>query len=200
MRLFDIRHSSRNAYYALRLTGSLFHSSTVKFASCAVNQAPCRYKDMKLLAAFVIAIALSTTVGARTPRSAPRSERRDTAATQRKVACPSCERNSQGRIRRSSAARREFQREHPCPSTGSTAGPCPGYVVDHIVPLKRGGADDPSNMQWQGIAEATAKDRSEYARRSRIRKRMLALCSPRSIPRRSFNGYVRPFTSSTGKG
>jgi hypothetical protein len=29
------------------------------------------------------------------------------------------------------------------------------------VPLKRGGADDPSNMQWQGTAEAKAKDRIE---------------------------------------
>ena len=34
-----------------------------------------------------------------------------------------------------------------------------GYVVDHIVPLKRDGADDPSNMQWQGKVEAKAKDR-----------------------------------------
>jgi len=50
---------------------------------------------------------------------------------------------------------------HPCPSTGSTAGHCPGYVVDHIVPLKRGGADSPENMQWQTAAEAKAKDRVE---------------------------------------
>jgi hypothetical protein len=34
-------------------------------------------------------------------------------------------------------------------------------VIDHIVPLKRGGADNPENMQWQTKAEASAKDRWE---------------------------------------
>jgi hypothetical protein len=29
-----------------------------------------------------------------------------------------------------------------------------GYVVDHIVPLECGGADAPSNMQWQTVREA----------------------------------------------
>jgi hypothetical protein len=33
--------------------------------------------------------------------------------------------------------------------------------VDHVVPLACGGADAPSNMQWQTIAEAKAKDRKE---------------------------------------
>ena len=36
-----------------------------------------------------------------------------------------------------------------------------GYVTDHIVPLACGGADAPSNMQWQTIEEAKAKDRVE---------------------------------------
>lgn len=40
-------------------------------------------------------------------------------------------------------------------------GRCPGYVVDHIVPLMRGGTDSPENMQWQTRAEANAKDRVE---------------------------------------
>jgi len=35
------------------------------------------------------------------------------------------------------------------------------YVVDHIKPLACGGADDPSNMQWQTVAAARAKDRTE---------------------------------------
>jgi hypothetical protein len=37
----------------------------------------------------------------------------------------------------------------------------PGYVIDHIRPLACGGADDPSNVQWQTVAAAKAKDRVE---------------------------------------
>ena len=36
-----------------------------------------------------------------------------------------------------------------------------GYVIDHIVPLACGGADVPSNMQWQTVAAAKAKDKVE---------------------------------------
>ena len=75
--------------------------------------------------------------------------------------CASCERDSNGRIARNSSARAAFQASHPCPSTSKTSGACPGYVVDHVVPLKRGGPDQPSNMQWQTEADAKAKDRVE---------------------------------------
>jgi hypothetical protein len=75
--------------------------------------------------------------------------------------CTTCARDSRGHIRRNPAARREFMKEHPCPSTGKTSGRCPGYVVDHVKALKHGGADEPSNMQWQTKAEAKAKDKWE---------------------------------------
>ena len=55
----------------------------------------------------------------------------------------------------------QFQHQHPCPSTGKTTGACPGYVRDHTVPLCKGRADSASNMQWQTIAQAKAKDRWE---------------------------------------
>ncbi len=52
-----------------------------------------------------------------------------------------------------------FKRHNPCPSTGERGGKCPGYVIDHIHPLCAGGADNhKTNMQWQTVEEAKAKD------------------------------------------
>lgn len=63
--------------------------------------------------------------------------------------------------KRSTAAKDEFKRGHPCPATGNREGPCPGYVIDHITPLACGGADAPSNMQWQSVGEGRGKDKWE---------------------------------------
>jgi hypothetical protein len=76
-------------------------------------------------------------------------------------AAASVPRDAHGKIQRSAQAKDDFKRSHPCPSTGKSSGRCPGYVVDHITPLKRGGADAPGNMQWQTIEEAKIKDRWE---------------------------------------
>ncbi len=78
---------------------------------------------------------------------------------------PACviKRDADGRIHRSERVRRNFQRLHPCPSTGRTAGACPGYVKDHVVPLCACGADSVANMQWQTVADSKAKDRLERA-------------------------------------
>jgi hypothetical protein len=62
---------------------------------------------------------------------------------------------------RDPAQRAAFMHQYPCPSTGKTKGRCPGYVVDHVKPLCAGGADRPSNMQWQTREEAKNKDRME---------------------------------------
>ena len=70
--------------------------------------------------------------------------------------CYSCERTPSGRIRRNLAARRAFIRQHPCPAT---SWPCGTYVIDHIVPLKRGGTDVQSNVQSQNVEDARAKYR-----------------------------------------
>jgi hypothetical protein len=64
-------------------------------------------------------------------------------------------RGHHSRIHRSESAKRDFER-----MTGYPHGR-PGYVVDHIVPLACGGADAPSNMQWQTIAAGKAKDKWE---------------------------------------
>jgi hypothetical protein len=69
--------------------------------------------------------------------------------------CYSCARDSHGRIKRNERAKREFERTHPKPPG------CDPCVVDHIVPLKRGGVDVPSNMQWQTKSAARAKDKVE---------------------------------------
>ena len=62
---------------------------------------------------------------------------------------------------RSLEAKHEFKRSNPCPSIGKPSGACPGYVIDHVQALKHGGADAPSNMQWQTTSAAKGKDKVE---------------------------------------
>lgn len=69
--------------------------------------------------------------------------------------------SSPHKIKRSMSARDSFKYQSPCPANGKARGRCPGYIIDHIVPLACGGPDDPSNMQWQTTADAKAKDKWE---------------------------------------
>lgn len=62
---------------------------------------------------------------------------------------------------RSASAKHQFRKVNQCPTNPQTRGKCPGYVIDHIVPLCAGGADSPINMQWQTVHDAKVKDRDE---------------------------------------
>ena len=116
---------------------------------------------MKLLVCFILALA-SLTAADDPPQSGTWSRFGiATPTAESKTRCVSCVRDARGRIVRSAAARRQFQRDNPCPATGLTRGACPGYIVDHIVALKQGGRDEPGNMQWQTVEQAKAKDRAE---------------------------------------
>lgn len=54
-----------------------------------------------------------------------------------------------------------FKRQNPCPSTQGRRGACPGYQVDHVMPLCAGGADKTENMQWLSVVDHRAKTRQD---------------------------------------
>ncbi|HYC00384.1 MAG TPA: HNH endonuclease signature motif containing protein [Ramlibacter sp.] len=62
---------------------------------------------------------------------------------------------------RSPTIRAEFMRQQPCPSTGATRGPCPGWQVDHIEALVCGGRDELGNLQWLPVQQHKEKTRAE---------------------------------------
>jgi 5-methylcytosine-specific restriction endonuclease McrA len=62
---------------------------------------------------------------------------------------------------RSKAAPRAFVIQQACPSTGQHRLPCPGWQIDHIVPLKCGGMDNPINLQWLTVEDHKEKTKRE---------------------------------------
>lgn len=49
---------------------------------------------------------------------------------------------------RSSSVLAAYRRLHPCPVTGRSTGPCPGWAINHVIPLEKGGCDAVINLQW----------------------------------------------------
>ena len=66
-----------------------------------------------------------------------------------------------GRIARSTNEVVKFKKLNPCPVSSIPGKYCPGYVVDHVVPLCLCGPDKIANMQWQSLAESKVKDTQE---------------------------------------
>ena len=86
----------------------------------------------------------------------PRAERQPhPRATRPASPRSSHSRHHSSKEKRSAKAKDDFKRQ-----TGYPHGRR-GYVIDHVRPLACGGADASSNMQWQSIADAKAKDKVE---------------------------------------
>jgi hypothetical protein len=75
-------------------------------------------------------------------------------------------RDTNGNIKRSSAVLTAYKKIHPCPSTGLTTGACPGWALNHSIPLACGGCDAVYNLTWtpdqiKSCAEPWCIDRYE---------------------------------------
>lgn len=75
-------------------------------------------------------------------------------------------RDKRGQIVRRTDVLRAFRDLYPCPATGQARGACPGWQIDHAIPLAVGGCDAVPNLQWLPIqiktcATDTCKDRWE---------------------------------------
>ena len=80
--------------------------------------------------------------------------------------CGEPARTADGRIKRSRALLREFAKTFPCPETLEPTPSCPGWALDHVLPLASGGCDSAINLQWlpdtiKSCADADCKDRWE---------------------------------------
>lgn len=112
----------------------------------------------------LIVFALFVVIAGAAPAQ-PVSDPRITDLTEMRY-CGPPKRDVLGNIIRRSDVRTAFKRVHSCPVTGLRHGACPGWAIDHIIPLYCGGCDSVSNLQWLPTAIKSAagtlpKDRWE---------------------------------------
>jgi len=69
------------------------------------------------------------------------------------VYCVTCARDDNGHIQRDMAAKKAFMEQSGYPNGRA------GYVVDHIIPLYKGGKDTTENMQWLTVEQHREKHR-----------------------------------------
>ena len=72
--------------------------------------------------------------------------------------CGEPKRDKTGAIIRSASVLSAYRKIYPCPSTGKFTGACPGWAVDHSVPLDKGGCDAVINMTWLPEEIKSCKD------------------------------------------
>lgn len=72
--------------------------------------------------------------------------------------CGAPARTADGSIRRRSDVLTAYKKLHPCPGTGRTTGACPGWALNHIVPLAKGGCDAVSNLAWIPVEVKSCAD------------------------------------------
>ena len=89
--------------------------------------------------------------------------------------CGEPDRYESGRIKRSGAVLREFARTFPCPATLDHVTSCPGWAIDHTIPLASGGCDSVINLTWlpvqiKSCASDWCKDRWERTYNARPRQ------------------------------
>ena len=80
--------------------------------------------------------------------------------------CNNIQRDDRGRILRDTKVLRDFVKLYPCPSTGKHSVSCPGFAIDHVIPLACGGCDNIGNLQWlpneiKSCNKSYCKDRFE---------------------------------------
>jgi hypothetical protein len=101
--------------------------------------------------------------------------------------CTGCERDDDGKIKRSRKAVNAFKKRNPAPSECKKLG----CVVDHIVPLacavtpeEHKALDVPANMQWQTKTAGKAKDRWEkdLCERDSIKRGEIARARGQRLP------------------
>lgn len=99
-------------------------------------------------------------------------------------------RDADGKIIRSREVVAEFQRIHPCPSTGLREGECPDWAADHVVSLACGGADAVWNLQWLHKSVKSAAAGPGFYPKDRIERKVYGLDPP--IPDTENCTFVTP--------
>jgi 5-methylcytosine-specific restriction endonuclease McrA len=76
-------------------------------------------------------------------------------------------RTEAGKTERSAAVLAAFREKYPCPATGKSSGSCPGWAIDHVIPLACGGVDAVYNLQWlpNTIKSAKGSDSKDHFER-----------------------------------